>query len=234
MVDQQGDHRVRQDSVPPPPPPPPAAPADSEEPAKHHSFWRELPVLIVVAFVVALLIKTFLLQAFYIPSASMEPTLVEGDRVLVEKVSYRFGGPERGDVVVFEKDMVTGALPVDAQEEERSFVEGIVDSIRGLFGFPTGTEQDFIKRVIAVAGDKVEGRDGRVYVNDEPVDEPYLTEGQQTSPFAPAEIPEGKIFVMGDNRNNSDDSRNFGPVDADTVVGHAFLLIWPPNDFDTL
>ena len=234
MVDQQGDHRVRQDSVPPPPPPAPAAPAEDDEPAKHHSFWRELPVLIVVAFVVALLIKTFLLQAFYIPSASMEPTLVEGDRVLVEKLSYRFGGPERGDVVVFEKDMVTGALPVDPQEEERSFAEGIVDSIRSLFGFPTGTEQDFIKRVIAVAGDKVEGRDGRVYVNDEAVDEPYLTEGQQTSPFGPAEIPAGKIFVMGDNRNNSDDSRNFGPVDADTVVGHAFLLIWPPNDFDTL
>ena len=233
MVDQQGDHRVRQDSVPPPPPRAAAA-ADDDEPAKQHSFWRELPVLIVVAFVVALLIKTFLLQAFYIPSASMEPTLVEGDRVLVEKVSYRFGGPERGDVVVFEKDLVTGALPVDPQEEERSFVEGIVDSVRGLFGFPTGTAQDFIKRVIAVAGDKVEGRDGKVYVNDEPIDEPYLTEGQQTSPFGPAEIPEGKIFVMGDNRNNSDDSRNFGPVDADTVVGHAFLLIWPPNDFDTL
>ena len=234
MVDQQGDHRVRQDSVPPPPPPSPSAPVEATEPEKHHSFWRELPVLIVVAFVVALLIKTFLLQAFYIPSASMEPTLVEGDRVLVEKVSYRFGGPERGDVVVFEKDLVTGALPVNPQEEERSFVEGIVDSVRGLFGFPTGTAQDFIKRVIAVAGDKVEGRDGRVYVNDEPIDEPYLTEGQQTSPFGPAEVPSGKIFVMGDNRNNSDDSRNFGPVDADQVVGRAFLLIWPPNDFDTL
>ncbi|MFP5352228.1 MAG: signal peptidase I [Actinomycetota bacterium] len=233
MVDQQGDHRVRQDSVPPPPPPSPPAPSEAE-PGKHHSFWRELPVLIVVAFVVALLIKTFLLQAFYIPSASMEPTLVEGDRVLVEKVSYRFGGPERGDVVVFEKDMVTGALPVDPQEEDRSFVDGIVDSIRGLFGFPTGTEQDFIKRVIAVAGDRIEGRDGRVYVNDEPIDEPYLTDGQQTSPFGPIEIPEGKIFVMGDNRNNSDDSRNFGPIEADTVVGHAFLLIWPPADFDTL
>jgi len=237
VVDQQGDQRPRQDSVPPPPPhsPPasdPRATADEPESSKHHSFWRELPVLIVIAFVVALLIKTFLLQAFYIPSASMEPTLVEGDRVLVEKVSYRFGRPERADVVVFAKDLVPGVRPLE--EEETSFWRGIGDSVRGLFGFPTGTEQDFIKRVIAVAGDKVEGRDGRVYVNDEPIEEPYLTEGQQTSPFGPVEIPEGKIFVMGDNRNNSDDSRNFGPVDADKVVGHGFLLIWPPSDFDTL
>ena len=218
-----------------PPPPPPLEPADSpadpvSESPKKHSFLRELPVLIVVAFVVALLIKTFLLQAFYIPSASMEPTLVEGDRVLVEKVSYRLGGPKRGDVVVFEKDLVVPG----AVEEDGSFATKIGDSFRGLFGFPTGTEQDFIKRVMAIGGDKIEGRDGDVYVNDELVEEPYLTEGQQTSPFGPAEIPEGKIFVMGDNRNNSDDSRNFGPIDADAVVGHAFLLIWPPRDFDTL
>ena len=187
-------------------------------------------MLIVVAFVVALLIKTFLLQAFYIPSASMEPTLVEGDRVLVEKVSYRLGGPQRGDVVVFEKDLVVPAAVV----EDESLATKIGDSFRGLFGFPTGTEQDFIKRVMAVGGDRIEGRDGQVFVNDELVEEPYLTEGQQTSPFGPTEIPEGKIFVMGDNRNNSDDSRNFGPIDADAVVGHAFLLIWPPRDFDTL
>lgn len=235
MTEHQNDQRLSQ--LPPAPPPPPATvraeppePEPEREPHKHRSFLRELPVLIVVAFVVALLIKSFLLQAFYIPSASMEPTLVEGDRVLVEKVSYRFDGPERGDVIVFEKDLVVpGAAP-----EDESLGGRILDSFRGLFGFPTGTEQDFIKRVMAVGGDKIEGRDGKVYVNDELVDEPYLVEGQQTSPFGPAEIPEGKIFVMGDNRNNSDDSRNFGPIDADAVVGHAFLLIWPPNDFDTL
>jgi signal peptidase I len=196
---------------------------------KKHSFFRELPVLIVVAFVVALLIKSFLLQAFYIPSASMEPTLVEGDRVLVEKLSYRFSNAGRGDVVVFEKELV---LPEAAEDE--SLWNTIGDSFRGLFGFPTGTEQDFIKRVMAVGGDVIEGRDGRVYVNDEVVEEPYLMDGQQTSDFGPTEIPAGHIFVMGDNRNNSDDSRNFGPIDEDAVVGHAFLLIWPPRDFDTL
>jgi signal peptidase I len=178
---------------------------------------------------VALLIKTFVLQAFYIPSASMEPTLVEGDRVLVEKISGHFGDPTRGDVVVFEKDL-GGVAP----KGDGSFVSDITNAFRGLFGFPTGTSQDFIKRVIGVGGDTIEGRDGRVFVNGEPIDEPYLPVGTEISAFGPVEVPEGKLFVMGDNRNNSDDSRNFGPIDIDQVVGHAFLLIWPPSDFDTL
>jgi signal peptidase I len=210
-------------------PPEEGAPGARPEP-KHRPFWRELPVLIVIAFVIALLLKTFVLQAFYIPSASMETTLRIGDRVLVEKLSYRFGDPGRGDVVVFEKDL-GGALPV---EEDTSVVQRIGDAFRGLFGFPTGTQQDFIKRVIAIGGDSVEGRDGGVFVNGEQVDEPYLDPGVETSSFGPVDVPEGTIFVMGDNRNNSDDSRNFGPVPVDTVVGRGFLLIWPPQDFDTL
>ena len=227
-----------QQTPPPPPPPAPTEPEPESAPApeeeapqkKKHSFWRELPVLIVIAFVVALLIKTFLLQAFYIPSASMEPTLVEGDRVLVEKLSYRWGEPERGDVVVFEKEFGTAIL---AQEDD-PFWEDIASALKGLFGFPTGGTQDFIKRVIAVEGDTVEGREGRVYVNGEPIDEPYLAEGTETSPFGAVEIPKDMIFVMGDNRGNSDDSRAFGPIPVDEVVGHAFLLLWPPSDFDTL
>ena len=204
---------------------------DSDEPEhrKRRSFWRELPVLIVIAFVVALLIKTFVLQAFYIPSASMEPTLAVGDRVLVEKVSYRFGSPGRGDVIVFEKD-----LPTSAPVEEEPFWTDIVDGIRGLFGFPTGDSQDFIKRVIAIGGDTVEGRDGKVFLNGEELAEPYLPPGTQTSTFGPVPVPEGQIFVMGDNRGNSDDSRSFGPIEEDKIVGHAFLLVWPPRDFDTL
>ena len=205
----------------------------TERPAerKHRPFWRELPVLVVIAFVIALLLKTFVLQAFYIPSASMATTLRIGDRVLVEKLSYRLGDPDRGDVVVFEKDL-GGALPV--QEEEPSVLGRIGDAFKGLFGFPTGTQQDFIKRVIAVGGDSVEGRDGVIFVNNREVDEPYLDPGVETSSFGPVDVPEGTIFVMGDNRNNSDDSRNFGPVPVDTVVGRGFLLIWPPQDFDTL
>ena len=202
-----------------------------EPEGRHRPFWRELPVLVVIAFVIALLLKTFVLQAFYIPSASMETTLRIGDRVLVEKLSYRLSEPDRGDVVVFEKDL-GGALPIE--EEDPSVVGRIADAFKGLFGFPTGTEQDFIKRVIAVGGDSVEGRDGVVLVNGEEVDEPYLDPGVETSSFGPVDIPAGTIFVMGDNRNNSDDSRNFGPVPVDTVVGRGFLLIWPPQDFDTL
>ena len=207
--------------------------AEDEAPRKRHSFWRELPVLIVIAFAIALLIKTFLLQAFYIPSASMEPTLMIGDRVLVEKVSYRFGSPDRGDVVVFEKDFAILADP-NLTEEETPFYEDIVDAFRGLFGFPTGNSQDFIKRVIGIGGDRVEGRDGVVYVNGDPIDQSYLPEGVTTSDFAEVTVPEGMIFVMGDNRTNSEDSRNFGPVEEDKVVGRAFVLIWPPADFGTL
>lgn len=218
----------------PPPPPAPAEQIDVErsgEPQKsgRHSFWREFPILLIIAFGVALVIKTFLAQAFFIPSESMEPTLGRGDRVLVEKVGYRFGGPGRGDVVVFERSVV------DPLSEEDDYLwADITDGIRSLFGFPTGGSQDFIKRVIAVGGDTVEGRDGRVFVNGNPVSERYLAGEGRTSSFGPVRIPEGSIFVMGDNRANSDDSRGFGPVPVGSVVGHAFLLIWPPRDFGTL
>lgn len=222
---------------PGPPPDKSALPADEPESpptGEHHkgSFLRELPVLIVVAFAIALLIKTFLLQAFFIPSASMEPTLMIGDRVLVEKVGYRLGGADRGDVVVFEKDV--GALINPAPEEGEPFYVDIVNAFKELFGFPTGSKQDFIKRVIGVGGDTVEGRDNKVFVNGEAIAEPYLPEGTTTSDFGPVEIPEGMVFVMGDNRANSDDSRGFGPVDADKIVGRAFVLIWPPADVGTL
>ena len=203
-------------------------PVDDEQDSKRKPFWRELPVLVVIAFAAALLIKTFLLQAFYIPSASMEPTLRAGDRVLVEKLSYRFGNPEQGDVVVFEKDV---AVPVP---EDGSFIEDIGDGIRSLFGFPTEGTQDFIKRVMAVSGDTIEGRDGIVYVNGQAVEEPYLPDGTATGDFPLYTVPQGEIFVMGDNRGNSDDSRGFGGVPADDVVGRAFVLIWPPADMSGL
>ena len=218
--------------------PPPGGPAEEAEPApptpstreRKRSFWRELPVLIVIAFAVALVIKTFLLQAFYIPSASMDPTLREGDRVLVEKLGYRFGEPGRGDVVVFERDLGFAPTPQDRE----SLWEDVSNAFKSLFGFPTGTSQDFIKRVIAVEGDEVKARNGRVFVNGDHVDEPYLSDGVETASFGPVDVPSGHVFVMGDNRNNSDDSRNFGPVRAGKVIGHAFVLIWPPADFSVL
>jgi signal peptidase I len=159
----------------------------------------------------------------------MIPTLREGDRVLVEKLSSRFGEPERGEVVVFERDIALGA-----PKDDPSFVGEIRDSFRELFGLPTGSRQDFIKRIVAVGGDEIEGHDGRVYVNGRPVQEPYVVGSGTTSPFPSTRVPEGQIFVMGDNRSNSDDSRNFGAVPLDSVVGRAFVLMWPPEDFRTL
>ena len=195
--------------------------------------WRELPVLVLIAFAVALLIKTFVLQAFFIPSASMAPTLKEGDRVLVEKLSYLFGEPNHPDVVVFERKL-PGLTGSDAEDE--SVFSDIANAFRELFGFPTGTTEDYIKRVIAVEGDRVEGLNGQVFVNGEPIDEPYLPDDArfQTQPFSSIEVPEGMIFVMGDNRNASDDSRSFGPIDVDSVIGRAFVVLWPPSDFSGL
>ena len=203
----------------------------TDKPQRKRPLWRELPVLLVIAFAAALLIKTFLLQAFFIPSASMEPTLREGDRVLVEKVTYRFGGPDRGDVIVFERDL-PGLTGTDAEDE--SVFSDIGNAFRELFGFPTGTTEDYIKRVIGVEGDTVEGRDGEVLVNGRRIEEPYLPEGVKTLPFEPFEVPEDMLFVMGDNRGASDDSRSFGPVEVDKVIGHAFSVIWPPSDFGGL
>jgi signal peptidase I len=200
---------------------------------RRRSFWKELPVLIIIAFAVALLVKTFALQAFYIPSASMEPTLVEGDRVLVEKVSDWWGEPARGQVIVFEREIAAPELGTGEAEDENVFTD-IVTAFRELIGFPTGDEQDFIKRVMAVGGDTIEGRNGGVFVNGERVEEPFLEPGDGTAEFPPVEVPEDMLFVMGDNRNNSDDSRNFGPIPEESVVGHAFVLIWPPADFGGL
>ena len=204
---------------------------ETEEPTRRKGgLLRELPVLIIVAFAVALLIKSFVLQAFFIPSASMEPTLREGDRVLVEKLSYLVSSPKRQQVIVFERD-VTGAV---VEPPKDHWVDNVTGAFKGLFGFPTGDTQDFIKRVMAVEGDTIEGREDGVYVNEQLVDEPYLEEGQTTGVFGPFEVPEDHIFIMGDNRDNSDDSRGFGPVPEERVVGHAFVLIWPPVDVSTL
>jgi signal peptidase I len=188
--------------------------------AKEHARVRSLVewvAVIVGALVVALVVKTFLFQAFYIPSASMEPTLEEGDRVLVNKLSYDLHDVHRGDVVVFE-------LPDD---------EVGPDGIK-----------DLIKRVIGLPGDTIETRDGAVYINDRRLKEPYLPDGTVTGDPADGNnpaierqtIPDGMVFVMGDNRDNSHDSRyaDRGPIPVDSIVGRAFVLVWPPDDLGSL
>ncbi|HJR44142.1 MAG TPA: signal peptidase I [Actinomycetota bacterium] len=205
----------------------------------------ELPMLVLIAFAIAIIIKTFLVQAFYIPSRSMLPTLRVGDRVLVEKVSYALDDPKRGDVVVFEKSVFGVTEDVPWHQDARNF-------LRELLGLPTGREEDYIKRIVAVAGDTVRysGNPRELFVNGEPVDQSYVKGGKDTisSSITQAScrgldmeradggcrVPAGRVFVMGDNRANSEDSRLLGPIDQDKVIGRAFVIIWPPDDFSSL
>jgi signal peptidase I len=190
---------------------------------KQLPFWLEFPLLVGVALLVAILIKTFLFQAFYIPSGSMENTLEVNDRVLVNKLAYRIGDIQRGDVIVF--DDPRGGF---GQAEE-----SVVDSaLRNLFesiGL-AAPRSEFIKRVIGLPGEVVEGRDGVVFVNGVPLYEPYLKDpGEPISTFGPIDVPADALFVMGDNRSESQDSRFFGPIPTEDVVGKAFVIIWPPS-----
>ncbi len=156
----------------------------------------------IFAALLSLLIITFVVQAFYIPSGSMEPTLQIGDRILVSKFSYRLGAIQRGEIVVFR--------------------------------FPLNPSKDFVKRVVALPSETVELRDGVVLINAEPIKELYPTalgagDRSCTSNYAPSRIPPGQLFVLGDNRCNSEDSRFFGFVPRDNIVGKALFVYWPPQ-----
>jgi signal peptidase I len=175
-------------------------------------------VVVAAAVLVALLIKTFIMQAFFIPSASMEPTLLINDRVLVNKLSYRLHDVNRGDVVVFERPAGEGP------------------------GSEAGVT-DIIKRVIALPGEQVFFDDDKVFVNGQALSEPYLPPGTVTTPAPkemaygnsqctrtePCPVPSATVWLMGDNRSNSQDSRYIGPVSQDVIVGRAFMTIWPPG-----
>ncbi|MFN2544302.1 MAG: signal peptidase I [Actinomycetota bacterium] len=183
-------------------------------------FLRELPVLILIAFVLALLIKSFLVQAFFIPSESMDPTLKVGDRVLVEKVLKH---PHRGWIVVFRN-------PHPEPEPHRGAVSAFVHWLSEGFGISTPRDEDFIKRVIALPGETIEMKHGVVYIDGDRIDEPYLSPVKDTRDFPATKVPRGDVFVMGDNRTNSNDSRfGLGPIPIDDIVGRAFVIIWPPS-----
>ena len=194
---------------------------DKEKKKAHRSFWRELPILIVVALIVAVVIKTFLVQAFYIPSGSMENTLEVGDRVMVNKLAYRFGEPTRGDIVVFDS-------PYAEEEERESLPAAVLRNIGEALGF-SSPASEFIKRVIAVPGDTLAIRDNQVLVNGATLFEPYLHPGARMRDLEERVIPEGAVWVMGDNRNNSQDSRFFEEIEIDSIVGRAFVTVWPPT-----
>ncbi len=197
---------------------------DERSSKPRNSFWRELPVLLGVAILVAVLVRAFVLQTFFIPSESMEHTLNIDDRVLVNKLVYDFRDPHRGEVIVFK-------APNDWRSDP--------------------SEEDFIKRVIGVPGDHVVCCDpeGRITINDKPLDEPYLYHDPTGAADVASEdkfdvvIPEGRLWVMGDHRSASGDSREQysrhgsleqATIPVDDVVGRAFVLFWPLGRADWL
>lgn len=157
------------------------------------------------ALLVAFVIKTFLLQAFYIPSLSMAPTLKVNDRVLVNKLSYDLHPVHRGDLIVFESPPNEGSQT-----------------------------KDLIKRIVGLPGDTVESSDGHVVINGRQLDEPYLQPDVFTGPIEKTTVPAGRYWVMGDNRTNSRDSRFFGTIPKSLIVGRAFVRVWPVTALDLL
>ncbi len=162
--------------------------------------------IIIAAVIASFILRYYVVQSFYIPSESMVPTLLVHDRVIVNKLSYRFGDIHRGDIIVFERP------PRDTN----------------------ASVKDLIKRVMALPGDTIESRNGAVFVNNAKVDEPYLRTNTPTTDLALRTIPKGEIFVMGDNRTDSYDSRRFGPISESLIVGKASLRIWPASRLGTL
>jgi len=168
---------------------------ESKPGKKEKSAVMEILESIAIAVLLAVIIRMFVFQPFYIPSESMVPTLQVGDRIIVSKLTYRFSEPGRGDIMVFK--------------------------------FPMDPSRDFVKRTIGRGGETVEIRNSRLYINDKPVAEPYLPEGLRFGDFGPVKVPPGSYFMMGDNRNNSDDSRVWGPMPEENIVGKAVLIYWP-------
>jgi signal peptidase I len=198
-----------------------------KEPQGFVGALRELVPLVMTALLLAILIKSFLVQAFFIPSASMDPTLQPGDRILVCRICMPFSDVHRGDVIVF-------ADPDPEPHEDRGIVGGFLHWLGEGIGVARPEDDDFIKRVVALEGDTWEIRRGRLFVNGRRVREPYLSPEPDRRDFGPETVPDGMLFVLGDNRAHSGDSRfpppgGLGYVPREKVIGKAFVIAWPPG-----
>ncbi len=202
-------------------------PGDEHDAERPDRFWRELPILLIAALAIAIIVKTLLIQAFFIPSLSMSPTLERGDRILVCRVCLHVSDIQRGDVIVFSD-------PNPIPGDERGPIGAVLHWLGEGIGVAQPEDEDFIKRVIGLPGDVVELHDAELFVNGERIDEPYLNAERDTSAYGPVTVPDGMLFVLGDNRAHSGDSRfppptGLGFVPEDKVIGKAFVIVYPPS-----
>ena len=203
------------------------------------SVLREFPILVIVALAVSLVIKSFLVQFFYIPSGSMENTLQINDRVAVNKIPFISKSIDRGDVVVFRDP--SNWLPEPYADNQNKVVAKIKEGLVLVGVLPNPAKQYLVKRVIGVAGDNVVGKDGIVTINGKETTEPYIFAGNKPSELDfNVTVPKGKIWVMGDHRGASADSRyhqddvNNGFVPESKVTGRVVGIIWPIKNFGTV
>jgi signal peptidase I len=203
------------------------------------SVLREFPILVIVALAVSLVIKSFLVQFFYIPSGSMENTLQINDRVAVNKIPFISKSIDRGDVVVFRDP--SNWLPEPYADNQNKVIAKIKEGLVLVGVLPNPAKQYLVKRVIGVAGDNVVGKDGIVTINGKETDEPYIFAGNKPSELDfNVTVPEGKIWVMGDHRGASADSRyhqddvNNGFVPESKVTGRVIGIIWPIKNIGTV
>jgi signal peptidase I len=199
---------------------------DSSKRSRRRSFWAELPGLLLTALVIAVVIKTFLVQPFWIPSESMLPTIEVNDRVMVNKLAFNWDEPERGDIVVFRD-------PAEPHVEE-SIPEVVVRSVLEAIGIRTRGRDDLIKRVIGLPGETLVIEGNHVMIDGNPLSEPYLSPDVTMADEGPFVVGVGEVFVMGDNRQFSFDSRRFGAIPYDDLIGRAFITIWPISNFGSL
>ena len=191
----------------------------------------ELFIIVPIALLLALAIQAFLVKPFLIPSESMVPTLTVNQRVLVDRVTFRFSEPHRGDVVVFK-------APRGADDDVQQCGKPHPENQPCEFPTKEQSDENFIKRVVAVPGDRLKVLKNRVYINGKRQDEPFVNEGTPCEDLCNLDkeitIPPDHFFMMGDNRGASEDSRAWGPVPKDWIVGNAFSTYWPPDRIGVL